>query len=184
MRLFMDNIAPGRRHFVAVALLVGWSLAAAGCGYGLQPGGKTRFSDPALRMDLSSFVNDSIEPDAGAYIASRLREELRRRGFRGSFQRVGADYLVEGKVREIPEDVFSHGTDRFALENRLTLVVDIRVVDAHGGAVLWKEAGLRETASFFSGPDAQYTEANRRAAFEETVRRLVLRMAQTIRLVL
>ncbi len=180
----MDSIAPGRRRFTAAVLLFVLSLAAAGCGYTLNPGGKTRFSDPALRLDLSAFTNDSIEPDAGAYIASRLREELRRRGFRGSFQRSGADYLVEGKVREIPDDVFSHGSDRFALENRLTLTVEIRVVDARGGAVLWKEAGMSETASFFAGPDAQYTEGNRRAAFEETVRRMVLRMAQTIRLVL
>lgn len=171
-----------RRFRTAAAVLL--LLCGAGCGYHLQPGGETRFSDPSVRMDLPPFLNDSTEPDAGAYVAARLRDELRRSGFRGSFARGSADYLVEGKVREISEDVFSHGTDRFALEKRLSLVVDIRVVEVRGGSVLWKAAGLRETASFFSGPDAQYTQANRRAAFEETARRLVVRMGQTIRLVL
>jgi outer membrane lipopolysaccharide assembly protein LptE/RlpB len=178
------GLSAGLPAVLAAASLAVLLLGGAGCGYHLQPGGKTRFSDPAVRMDLAPFTNDSSEADAGAYLAARLREALRRSGYRGSFGRTGADYLVEGRIREIPDDVFSHGADRFALENRLTLVVDIRVIDARGGGVLWKAAGLRETASYFSGPDAQYTAANRRAAFEETARRLVLRMAQTIRVVL
>jgi hypothetical protein len=168
----------------AVASLAVLLLAGAGCGYYLQSEGKTRFSDPAVRVDLAPFKNDSSEADAGAYLATRLREELRRSGFRGSFGRTGADIMVEGRVRDIPVDVFSHGSDRFALENRLTLVVDIRVIDVRGGGVLWKAAGLRETTSYFSGPDEQFSAANRRAAFEETAQRLVLRMVQTIRVVL
>ncbi|MBP2674207.1 MAG: hypothetical protein H6Q84_1047 [Deltaproteobacteria bacterium] len=166
------------------ALLVLLAIAAGACGYRLQPEGKGRFADPSVRVDLSPFKNDSADADAGAHIASKLREELRRRGFQGEFGKLGADYLVEGRVREVREDVFSKASDRFALENRLTLVVDIRVVDVRGGAVLWKDEGLSEIASYYAGPDAQYTEANRRAAFEENVRRVVLRMAQTIRLIL
>jgi len=171
---------PATALLLAAALLV----AAGGCGYRLQGTGKERFSDPAIRMDVSPFANASVVPDAGPYVAARLREELRRGGFRGTFERAGADFLVEGRVREVREDVSSQGTDRFALENRLTLVLDVRVVEAVKGRVIWKEAGLSETASFFSGTDAQYTEANRRAAFEETVHRLVLRVAQTLRVLL
>jgi len=158
---------------------------AAGCGYHLQGAGNPRFSDPALRMDVSPFANESVMPDAGSYLAARLREELRRGGFQGTFERQGADYLVEGKLRDLREDVVSRKTDsRFALEYRLTLVVDIRVVEVVKGRVLWKEAGLTDSVSYYSGPDAQYTEANRRTAFEEAARRLVLRLAQTIRVVL
>ena len=66
----------------------------------------------------------------------------------------------------------------------LTLVVDIRVVEVLRGGVLWKESGLSETASFFSGTDAQYTEANRRVAFEEVARRMAVRLSQTLRVLL
>jgi len=165
---------------IVLALLLS---AVAGCGYRLESG-STRFTDPSVRMDVSPFVNRSTTPDAGAVIAARFREELRRSGFRGSFGNIGADYLVEGTVREIRSDLFSQAPDRFSLENRLTLVVDIRVVEVVRGGVLWKESGLTESASFYSGTDAQYTEANRRAAFEEVARRMAVRLSQTLRVLL
>ena len=168
-----------RGILVALALL----FAASGCGYRLESG-TARFTDPSVRIDVSPFANRSTTPDAGAVVAARLREELRRSGFRGTFGDIGPNYLVEGKVREVRSDAFSHGADRFSLENRLTLVVDIRVVEVVRGGVLWKESGLSETASYFSGADAQYTEANRRAAFEEIARRMAVRLSQTLRVLL
>ena len=168
------------RILIALALLLS---AVAACGYRLESG-TARFTDPSVRMDVSPFANRSTTPDAGALVAARFRGELRRSGFQGSFGNVGANYLIEGKVREVRSDVFSHGADRFSLENRLTLVVDIRVVEVLRGRVLWKESGLSETASYFSGTDAQYTEANRRAAFEEIARRMAVRLSQTLRVIL
>ncbi|MBE0606010.1 MAG: hypothetical protein IH610_06955 [Deltaproteobacteria bacterium] len=178
----MRNSIPRRAAFpllVALALL----STALGCGYRLQSAGE-RFADPSIRIDVSPFGNRSSTPDAGAWVAARLRHELRRSGFRGSFGDTGANYLIEGTVREIREELFSHGADRFAVENRLTLVVDIRLVEVVRGGVLWKESGLLETVSFFSGRDAQYTEANRRAAFEEAARRMAVRLSQTLRVIL
>ncbi len=167
------------RFLVAAALL----SVIAGCGYRFESG-TARFTDSSVRMDVPPFANRSTTPDAGAMVAARLRAELRRSGFRGDFGSVGADYLIEGTIRRIGTDVFSHGADRFSLENRLTLVVDIRVVEVSRGGVVWKEAGLSETASFFSGTDAQYTESNRRAAFEEVARRMAVRLSQTLRVLL
>lgn len=168
-----------KRILVALALL----SAFTGCGYRLESG-TARFTDLSVRMDVSPFGNRSTTPDAGAVVAARFREELRRSGFRGTFGNVGANYLIEGTVREVRTDAFSHGSDRFSLENRLTLVVDVRVVEVVRGKVLWKESGLTETASYFSGTDAQYTEANRRAAFEEVARRMAVRLSQTLRVLL
>jgi len=169
-----------KRILIALVLLLS---SVTGCGYRLESG-TARFKDPSVRMDVSPFANRSTTPDAGAVVAVRLREELRRSGFRGSFGSVNANFLIEGKVREVRSDIFSHGADRFSLENRLTLVVDIRVVEVVRGGVLWKESGLSETSSFFSGTDAQYTEANRRAAFEEVARRMAVRLSQILRVLL
>jgi hypothetical protein len=177
----------GRRmaRRIAHRVLIGLALlsAVAGCGYRLESG-TARFTDPSVRMDVPPFANRSTTPDAGAVVAMRFREELRRSGYQGSFGNVGPNYLIEGTVREIRSDIFSHGADRFSLENRLTLVVDIRVIEVIRGGVLWKETGLSETASYYSGTDAQYTEANRRAAFEEVVRRIAVRLSQTLRVLL
>jgi len=95
-----------------------------------------------------------------------------------------ADYLVEGTVREIREEVSSHGADKFALEYRMTISVDIRVVEVTRGRRLWKEDGLSETASYYAGPDFQYTESNRRMAFEEVCHRIARRIGQTMKVIL
>jgi hypothetical protein len=176
-RLMSRRIA--HRIFIALALL----SAVSGCGYRLESG-TARFTDSSVRMNVPPFANRSTTPDAGALIAMRFREEIRRSGFQGSFGNISPNYLIEGTVRDVRSEIYSHGADRFSLENRLTLVIDIRVVEVLRGGVLWKESGLSETASYYSGTDAQYTEANRRAAFEEVVRRMAVRLSQTLRVLL
>jgi len=172
------------RSALAACILIPFLLSLHACGYRLKPETGSRFADPALRLDLRPFPNASFVPDAGVFLAARLREELRRVGFVGVFDRTRADYLIEGKVREIREDVSSHGSDGLALEHRLTLVVDIRIQEITRGRLLWKEEGISETASYFAGADFQYTESNRRAAIEEVCRRMARRIGQTTRVLL
>lgn len=159
-------------------------LILSSCRYGLRGDPGSRFADPSVRVDLPPFTNDSIIPDAGAYLSSRLRDEMVRTGFRGRFERNMADYLIEGTVRETLEWVSSHGADQFALEHRMSVSVDIRVVEVTRGRLLWKEDGISESASYFAGPDFQFTEANRRMAFEEICRRIARRIGQTLRVIL
>ncbi len=167
-----------------VALVLVPLLLVPSCRYRLRGDPDSRFADPTVRVDLPPFANESIVPDAGAYLTSRLREEMVREGFRGRFDRYMADYLIEGTVREAREWVFSYGTDQFALEHRMAVSVDIRVVEVTRGRLLWKEEGISENASFFSGPDFQFTEAGRRMAFEEICRRIARRISQTLRVIL
>lgn len=174
----------GLRPAIFTFLLLA-AFAASGCGYRLETvhrGG--RFTDPALRIDLEPFRNATFDADAGSLMAVRLREELRRNGFKGEFEKVGAGYLVEGTVRQVRDDVSSHGSDGFALEHALTLAVDIRVVEVVKGRLLLKEEGITETAAYFAGPDFQYTESNRRMALEELCRRVARRLGRTMRMVL
>lgn len=160
------------------------ALLLGACGYGVREEAGMRFSEPGIVMDLRPFGNQSLFPDGGAFLAGRLREELARDGFRGRFARSNADYVVEGTVKEVREEVISHSADQFALEYRLTLHVDVRVVEVTHGRLLWKEEGLAESASYFSSADFQYTESNRRMAFEETCRRMARRIGQTLRVIL
>ncbi len=172
------------RAVLVAGILLSLLFSLHACGYRLKAEPGSRFADPALRLDLPPFANASVVPDAGAFLAGRLREELRRIGFRGAFEQAGADYLVEGKVREIREEVSSHGADGYALEHRLSVVVDIRVQEITRGRVIWKEEGMGESASYFAGADFQYTESNRRAAIEECCRRMARRIGQTIRVLM
>ncbi len=160
------------------------ALHVSGCGYRLQTVHGGRFTDPQLRIDLEAFENQTFDPETGILIATRVREEIRRNGFRGTFERAGADYLVAGKVRQITETVTTHAADGFALEHQLSLSVDIRVVETAHGRLLLKEESISEGAVYFSGPNFQYTESNRRMALEEACRRLARRLGQTLRMVM
>jgi len=171
-------LSTARRVACVLSLLL--LLYPSACGYRLQGRTDSRFADPGIRVDLRPFKNDSLVPDGGAYLASRLREEMRRNGFRGRFGRSMADTLVEGRVGAIQVDVFSHGEDDFALEYRMTIHVSIRVVEITRGRLLWKEDGLTDAESYYAGPDFQYTESNRQIAFEEICRRLARRISQTL----
>ncbi|MGA7104643.1 MAG: LPS assembly lipoprotein LptE [Candidatus Deferrimicrobiaceae bacterium] len=179
-----------RSRILSVAYRAAWGfslllfLFPPACGYRLQGKAGSRFSDPGIRVDLRPFANESFVPDGGAYLTARLRDEMRGKGFRGRFERSQADYIVEGTVREIREEVFSYGEDKFALEHRMTIFVDIRVVEITQGRLLWKEDGLTDAASYFAGPDFQYTESNRRMAFEEVCRRVARRIGETLREIL
>jgi hypothetical protein len=183
----MHRDAVRRGRVLSIAYRAGWGfllllfLFPSACGYRLQGKAGSRFSDPGIRVDLRPFANESLVPDGGAYLTARLRDEMRVIGFRGSFKRSQADFLVEGTMREIHEEVFSHGKNEYALEYRMTVSVDIRVVEIKQGRLLWKEDGLTDAASFYSGSDFQYTESNRRMAFEEICRRLARRIGQTLR---
>ncbi|MGE5190800.1 MAG: LPS assembly lipoprotein LptE [Gemmatimonadota bacterium] len=169
------------RHALLLALV---ALFLAGCGYRLRDDPGMRFSDPGIVVDLRPFANASLVPDAGAFLAGRLREELAREGFRGRFARGGADFIVEGTVRSVQEELVSRGADQYGLGYRLTLTVDVRVLEVARGRLVWKEEGMSESAPFFAGADFQYTESNRRMAFEETCRQMARRIGQTLRLLL
>lgn len=172
---------PSAARRAARVLSVLLLVLAPACGYRLQGKAGSSFTDPGIRVDLRPFANESIIPDAGAYLAARLREEMRRNGFRGKFERSQADYVVEGTVSHIKEEVFSQGEGGFALEYRMTFSVSIRVVEITRGTLLWKEDGISDAASFYSGSDFQYTESNRRIAFQAVAQRLARRIGYTLR---
>lgn len=151
-------------------------LALASCGYRLENTASTRYLSPGTSIDLRPFLNRSLMPDAGAFVADRLREEMVRGGFRGGFSRFGAAVVVDGTVAGLVDDVVSTDAAGFGLEHRLTINVSIRVVDVSDGRVLWKEEGLADAVAYFAGPDFQATESNRRVAFEELARRMARRL--------
>jgi hypothetical protein len=164
-----------------VLLLV---LVLPSCGYRLAADPESRFGAAGLRVDLRPFANLTVYPGAGAAVASAVREEMRRSGFRGTFEAGAPDYRIEGTVRDARVEVISHDVAGLALEHRLILLVDIRVVEVMRGRILWREEGLAESVSYYIGADYQFTESNLRMAMDEAAGRLARRIGQTLRVIL
>jgi hypothetical protein len=169
---------------IGSGLLLLLILALPSCGYRLAADPESRFGAAALRVDLRPLANLTAFPDAGVAVASAVREEMRRSGFRGTFEAGAPDYRIEGTVRDARFEVVSHDAAGFALEHRLILLVDIRVVEVLRGRIIWREEGLTESVSYYGGADYQFTESNLRMAMDEAAGRLARRIGQTLRVIL
>jgi hypothetical protein len=140
-----------RRATFAAAVLS--ALAAAGCGYSATAGA-SRMPPGAERTFVPPFANRTADAEAGALVASALREELARRGVTGG---EGAGARIDGTVTRVAAAPVTtqSGTWRLTLEVEATLVV------AGAPAATVK---VRREVDYLGEVDAIATEGRRRLA--------------------
>jgi hypothetical protein len=140
-----------RSALVAAALC---SLAAAaGCGYSATAG-VSRMPPGAEKVFVPSFANRTADAEAGALVASALREELARRGTGGG---EGSRARIDGTVTRasVAPVTTQSGTWRLVFEVQAKLVVD-----GKDGASLT----VRREVDYLGEVDAIATEGRRRLA--------------------
>ena len=152
---------PGSRR-AALALAAGLALVG-GCGYGFTSGA-ARMPPGAEKIFVPPFDNRTADSEAGAWLATALRQELARRGANG---RAGARARIEG---EIDSDGFfptSVTTFQLTMAAHARLVVD--------GKVVSNQAFVRQE-DYVAGEDPLETEGRRRLA----LRRAAEEMARDV----
>jgi hypothetical protein len=127
--------------------------AAAGCGYSTTAG-VSRMPPGAERIWVPSFANRTSDAEAGALVASALREELARRGTSGG---EGAPARIEGTVNRASAAPVTtqSGTWRLVFEVQARLVVDGKEASA---------VTVRREVDYLGEVDAIATEGRRRLA--------------------
>src|SRR5512146_1010065 len=143
------TLASRRLGGIATAALV----AASGCGYRLAAGA-ARMPQGAEHIFVPPLENRTTDADAGAVIASSLRQELARRHADGG---TGSRARIEGQVEDTSFYASSpHGaTYRPALAVAVRLVVDGKVVAEHRA---------RRDEDWLAGLDPLESEGRRRLA--------------------
>lgn len=161
----------GGRGGLAVLLLVVLVLTS-GCftGYGFQAGGLPRHIRTAAVLP---FENETALAELQGELTEVVRTQLQRRlGVRNAPE-ARADAIVRGTITRYDPDVpiaFSADPNQGSTARRkLSLVVDIEIVDQADGSLIFQRKGLRGEGEYGEGAEA----AGRRAAIDRIVALIV-----------
>ncbi len=132
-------------------LLAAALTALVGCGYGFTAGAG-RLPPGAEKIFVPPFDNRTADSEAGAWVATALRQELARRGAAG---RAGERARLEGEVELIRFLPTTGTTFQLTLATRARLFVDGKPV---------AELPLVRQEEYVGGQDPLETEGRRRLA--------------------
>lgn len=152
------------RRTVGVALL---ALASGGCLYGFAGGG---LPPHVKTVAVLPFENETALPELQGEIADALRGTFASRlGVREAAES-RANAVVRGTITAFDPDApvaFSADPSRQnnAVRRRLTVTVDVEVVDQVTGRTLWQRKGITAEGEYSEGGERQ----GRRQAIERIV---------------
>lgn len=152
----------------ALALCAAVALfAAVGCGYAFvgAPGADDGGDDHRLRVAVRTFVNTTTEPGADLVVTDALRDELfDRPRVRVVSQPASADWTVAGRIEGIRIRTETFSSVVLALEQSLTMSVDLDVRDREGRRLEISDSALSGTEVFLASADLEATRKNRAEA--------------------
>lgn len=150
---------------VLVALL---AVLPLGCGYTVErhPGS---FGADAPRIAIVTLDNDSSEPGVERLVSEALRRECLRRGRYRLVEDVSeADGVLRGRVLPLAERSQTLSSVVLALEQTVTLSLELELVRPGAAIVGLKAAQLTESEMFFTSADIEAARKNK----TEALRRL------------
>lgn len=153
-------------------VLVLFALATTGCftGYGFAGGGLPTNIRTAAVLP---FDNETPVAELPRDFAEQLRTQLDRRLGLRSAPEARADAVVRGTIRRYDADVpVAYSADpsqATSARRRLSIIVDVEIVELATGRVLFARDGLRGEGEYAEGAE----EAGRRTAIERIVATLI-----------
>lgn len=169
----LHGAGPGRGGCRGVALLLLVALAfSSGCfsGYGFQAGGLPRHIRTAAVLP---FENETPLAELQAELTEVVRTQLQKRlGVRNAPE-ARADAIVRGTITRYDPDVpiaFSSDPNQGSTARRkLSLVIDIEIVDQLDGSLIFQRKGLRGEGEYGEGAEA----TGRREAIDRIVAQVI-----------
>lgn len=130
-----------RARFIAVAL--GAAVLAIGCGYSFQGGG---LPSDIRTVAVIPFDNETASAELPLELGEALREGLEKRLGLRSAAETRADAVVRGKIVrydvDVPVAVSADRRQATAARRKLTIGVNVELVNLRTGQVVWQQQGL------------------------------------------
>ena len=146
-----------------VGLLMLTAITAVGCGYrftgaGSLPGGVTR-------VFVSLYENRTSESGVETCFTDDMTYEFMRSGSVKVVDQDEAEAVLTGVVHSLQFETAAHQGVHSSLERRVTLSVDIQMVD-RSGRLIWSADDVNEAEEYAVADKKLGTEQNRRTAIE------------------
>jgi hypothetical protein len=139
----MGTIVMVGRNLELVLIISAMSLSIASCGYHFS--GEGQGPKPGLTcIAIPVFENKTSEPNAGAIFAGALRERFMHAGTMKVVPVEDAQAVFKGTVKSIAIQAIAHHpvnvvSNRYTVENRLFITLDIRCEEKETHKVLWSD---------------------------------------------
>lgn len=133
-----------RIPFKQFACIVVLFALIAGCGYT----NKSLISRKINSIYIPIFENDTFRRGLEFDLTTAVKDEIMSKTKLRIVQKDRADTILTGKIVKITEGLLSSNVADDIVESRVTIAVDIKLVDRITGRTLIEEKGLSESAEF------------------------------------
>ena len=131
----------GGGRALALGLL---AAAVAGCGYSFHG----TLPDHIQTVAVPVFANKTGEPAIESFLTSAVVEAFSTNGRLRVVKREDADAVLEGEVIGYSVQSISYDSQANVRQYRLTVTMNLKLLDMRKSAVLFEEHSLREKADF------------------------------------
>lgn len=150
----------------AAILMAAW---IAGCGYKFSGGGP--MPGNVKRIHVATMENRTTEVGAETIFTNDLIYEMTRSGRVDVTDPQGAEATLRGTIRSISVANIARSTARTAVERRVTVVMEFKLV-ARDGRVMRHITDLSDDEAFSVAGDRQANDLRRRNALTEISKRM------------
>ncbi len=155
------------------AIGLGLLFIIHGCGYlpGTPPasGGETS----AQRIMIPVFLNDTFEPALEGKVTRMVKQEFLTHG---DFQIVQdptqARLILEGRITSFGLTPLSFNPQYRVEEYRVSISMEVKLLDAQDKKLLWQQGGLETSAEFVASPDPGVSRSAQDLAIDEASKRI------------
>ena len=157
-----------KRDFIAVLFLIQLFLLTS-CGYHRQET-NIQLPDWIQKIYVAPWKNNSTELKLGQWITQELREEFLRDSGLQLSDKDEADVILSGKVVSAFTTGLSYVRYDVAVERRISVEVEVRLVDAKSGKEIWKSPPIFREEGFYVGKSVTQTEDLKNEALKKISR--------------
>lgn len=151
------------------AIVILMAVWIAGCGY--QFAGSGPIPGDFRRIHVPVMENRSAETGIETLFTNDLIYEMTRSGRVEITDPQRADAILKGEIRSISSANVAHRTSRTAMERRVTVVVELKLL-ANNGTLIRQVAGLSDDETYRVTADRERNDLERHNALRQISRRM------------